>query len=126
MTASPFSIAVKPDWEGLVRTIQRKGTLRRVHFIELFLDREIQRAIAERFGLLEDWAPEDAVKECQLQVRIQRFFGYDFVRASVDGLEMPLRRTPTADTAALARTGGRVYMEEHAGPITNGAMRRKG
>jgi len=52
-------------------------------------------------------------------VALQRFLGYDYVRVGLDGLQMPLKRTAVQDTAALARRGGREYMEEHRGPITS-------
>jgi hypothetical protein len=42
----PFDTDVTPDWQGLRDCILRQGTPRRVHHIELFLDREIQEAIA--------------------------------------------------------------------------------
>jgi len=51
--SSPFSVRVTPDWEGLDRTIRRQGEPQRVHFIELFLDGEIQDAICELSGA--DW-----------------------------------------------------------------------
>jgi len=59
MEISSFSASIKPDWEALVRCIERKGTPERVHFIELFLDREVQTAICEKFGLLDGLDPDD-------------------------------------------------------------------
>jgi len=116
---SPFSIDVTPDWEGLVRCIERRGTPDRVYFIELFLDGEVQDALCERFGLLEGLDSRDPFFELKRQVILQRFLGYDTVRCSLDGLDMPLNRTAIEDTAGLSRQGGRSYMEEHTGPITN-------
>ena len=46
MPNSPFAVDVTPDWEALVRCIRREGTPRRVHNIELFLDGEVQQAVA--------------------------------------------------------------------------------
>ncbi len=115
----PFSVQITPDWEGLVRCILRQGTPERVHFIELFLDPEVQDAICTRFHLLEGLDPDDPFFEQKRQVRLQRFLGYDYVRCGLEGMEMPLRGTAIEDTAALRRAGGRTYMEEHRGPITN-------
>jgi uroporphyrinogen decarboxylase len=97
----------------------REGTPERVHYIELFLDREVQEAIAQRFNLLEGLDQDDAYFLQQRAVRLQRFLGYDYVRQGVDALDMPLNRTTTQDTAELARAGGRVYTDETKGPITS-------
>ncbi|MGC8781205.1 MAG: uroporphyrinogen decarboxylase family protein [Anaerolineae bacterium] len=121
MPNTPFAVEITPDWEALVRCIRREGTPRRVHHIELFLDAEVQEAICRRYDLLADLDPADPYFDLRRQIAIQRFLGYDYVRCGVDNLEMPLHRTPTEDTAALQRAGGRAYMEEHRGPITNWA-----
>ena len=114
-----FSTDVSPDWQGLVDCVLRKGTPDRVHHIELFLDREVQHAVCVRFELLEDMDQESLSFDLERQIAIQRFLGYDYVRSGLDDLEMPLKRTEIEDTAELQRAGGRAYMEEHSGPITN-------
>ena len=121
MVGSPFDVDVTPDWRALVRCIGREGTPTRVHHIELFLDAEVQDAICDRFGLIDDLDAEDPYYLLQRQIRIQRFLGYDYVRCSVEGLEVPLNRMTIDDTADLQREGGRNYMEEHRGPITTWA-----
>jgi uroporphyrinogen decarboxylase len=103
----------------LVCCIERKGTPDRVYFIELLWDEEVQTAICDRFGLLDGLDPDDAFFEQKRLVKLQRFLGYDYVRCSLDGWEMPLNRLAVEDTAGLAREGGRRYIEEHKGPITN-------
>lgn len=115
----PFSIEIKPDWQSLVSCIRRQGTPKRVHFIELYLDLEVQNAICEQFGLQKGLDPDDPAYLLKRQIRLQRFLGYDYVRCGVEGLVVPLKRATIADTAALQRDGGRSYMEEHIGPITN-------
>ena len=119
MSDSLFSVEVTPNWEGLVDCILRKGTPDRVYYIELFLDEEVQEAICDRYGLLAGLDSHAPFFDLQRQVRIQRFLGYDYVRGRLDDLEMPLKRTAIEDTAGLQREGGRRYMEEHKGPITN-------
>ena len=119
MGKGSLSVEVTPNWEGLVDCILRKGTPERVHFIELFLDREVQDAICKRYGLLEDLDEDDPVFEQRRQIVIQRALGYDYVRCRVEGLDVPLNRMVLEDTASLQREGGRQYMEEHKGPITN-------
>jgi len=102
-----------------VACILRQGTPRRVHFIELFLDGEVQTAICERFGLLEGLDPDDPYYPQKRQVILQRELGYDYVRAGLEDFDWPLKRAIIADTAELERASGRSFMEEHVGPITN-------
>ncbi len=121
MSKSPFAIDIAPDWESLVRCIRREGTPHRVHYIELFLDAEVQQAVCERFGLLDDLDPDDLYFDLKRQIAIQRFLGYDYVRCGVENLDMPLTRAKIEDTAEMQRADGRAYMEEHRGPITSWA-----
>jgi len=114
-----FSVGHEPNGEGLVSCIKREGTPPRVHFMELFLDDEVQKAICARFGLLEDLEGNDPYFEQKKQIRLQRFLGYDYVSCSLEGLEMRFHETKVKDTARLSRNGGRSYMEEGEGPITN-------
>ncbi len=115
---SPFAVPAVPDWRGLRDTILRQGTPSRVHHIELFLDAEVSDAICERYGLLEGLEPGDPYYAEKRQVIVQSFLGYDYVRASMAGMEMPLNYMNTEDTAKLSRAGGRSYVDEHRGPVT--------
>ena len=119
MRNSPFSVDITPDWEGLVDCILRRRTPRRVHFVELFLDAEVRAAIAQRCGVWDGLDADDPYVDLREEVAIQRFLGYDYVRCGVEGMDMPLKGTLTEDTAELQREGGRRYLEEHKGPITN-------
>jgi uroporphyrinogen decarboxylase len=117
--ASPFRIAITPDYEGLVKSITRTGAPERVHHIELFLDAEIQAAICERFDLEDGLNTNDPHFAHKRLIRIQRFLGYDYVRCGLDCLEFPLRRLAIEDTAGYKRTIGRNFVDEHTGPITS-------
>ena len=119
MSKTPFDVDVTPDWEGLVRCVRREGTPERVHYIELFLDMEVQDAICERYGVLDDLDADDPFFQMQRLVRVQRFLGYDYVRCGVEDLAMPVTRMCVEDRAALPHAEGRSFMEEHKGPITN-------
>ncbi len=116
---TPFAAVLRPDWEGLVQSVSRQGEPDRVHFIELFLDAEVEDEIALRYGVLDglDRAAPDF--EYRRRIALQRFLGYDFVRCGVEGLDLPLRYGYAEDTAGLRRAGGRGFVDEHAGPITN-------
>ena len=116
---TPFATPVKPDWEAFRDCILRKGTPKRVHHIELFLDREVEDAICERYHLLDDLDPDDPAFPYRRQIKLQRFLGYDYVRQGIDVLDMPLRQMTTEDTADIKRAGGRTYLDESRGPITN-------
>ena len=121
MAGKGFSVDVTPDWQAFLRCLRREGTPKRVHYIELFLDAEVQQAICDRFGLLDGLDPADPYFDLKAQVALQRFLGYDYVRAGLEGLNMPTTRILAEDTAELQRSGGRSFMEEHRGPITNWA-----
>ena len=109
----------EPNWEGLVDNILRKAAPDRVYHIELFHDLEIGEAIGERFGLLEGVAKDDPDYQRKKTIAVNRFCGFDYVRAGVTGLDFHLHRGVTADTADLPRGGGRAYQDEHTGPIMN-------
>jgi len=81
---SPFCVEITPNWEGLVRCIQRRGTPDRVYFIELFLDPEVQTAICQRFQLLDELDRSDPFFEQKRQIILHRFLGYDYVRCSLE------------------------------------------
>ena len=110
-----------PDWRGLLDNIARKGTPERVFHIELFHDLEIARAIMDRFGLaagLDENSPDYGRWR---HITFQRFCGFDFVRVGLGGVGIPTCNHVTQDTAALNRSEGRVYRDEHVGPITTWA-----
>jgi len=118
-TIVDFTGSVTPDWESFVRCIRREGTPHRVHHIELFLDAEVQDAVAGRFGLDDGLDRADPTFPWQRQVRVQRFLGYDYVRCGLDNIVWTFTQHNTADTAPLSRAAGRTFMDNQAGPIAN-------
>jgi uroporphyrinogen decarboxylase len=116
---SPFSTATQPDWEGFISCVKREKTPQRVHNIELFLDGEVQNAICERYGLLDGLDPTDAHFNEKKTIALYRFLGYDYVRCGLEGMDFQSRRALVEDTAELGRAGGRSYVDEITGPITN-------
>lgn len=119
MSFTKFCRSIQPDGEAFLRCIRREGTPERVHFVELFLDQEVNDAVVRRFGLTWDESGDDVARYMSRYVAIQRFLGYDYVRCGVENMAWPFHRTATEDTAALARSSGRSYIDEHRGPITN-------
>ena len=120
MATTPFSTEVTPDWESFVRCLRPGGKpANRVHHIELFLDREIEEAICQRYGVLDGMdRGEPFVFERQRSIRLRRFLGYDYIHCGVP-LDWPMHRHEVDDTAELSRHGGRSFVDLHAGPITN-------
>lgn len=121
MEKSFTSIAVKPDYEGFLNCVRRKGTPQRTYFAELFIDGEVQEVIGQRYGVLEGLREDDPQFGFRRHIAIQRFLGYDYVIGGLDGMAMPTKRVVTEDTAGLKRAGGRSYIDEHTGPITSRA-----
>jgi len=118
VTQSPFSKDITPDWENLVRCIARQGTPNRVHTLELFLDEEVKQAICDRYDLTEGLSAEDPFFILQREIAIQRFLGYDYVLCGLSGVDMPMNWNIVEDTAENKRTIGRIFIDEHVGPIT--------
>ena len=113
------SIDITPNWQALNDCLLRKGTPDRAHVMELYLDAEQKDAICKRFHLLDGLDEDDSFFHLRREIILQRFLGYDYVSCGL-GLEMILPRgTTVQDTAELERSGGREFLEEHAGPITN-------
>lgn len=107
----------QPDWPGLVDTILRRGTPRRVHNIELFHDGEVRDALTQRFDLARGLRRDDPDYGRKLYIAVQRFCGMDYVRVGMADLAWPLFRQMVADTAGLQRASGRAYQDEVHGPI---------
>jgi uroporphyrinogen decarboxylase len=87
--------------------------------MELFLDKEVQVHLCKRFGLLTGLQQDDPFFAEQRYMRVLRFLGYDYVPQGIDPFNLPIKMIETADTANLQREGGRSYVDESKGPITN-------
>lgn len=114
-----FLTPIKPDGEGFINCIKRLGTPKRPHNIELFLDMEIQDAIARRFGLEKGLDRSDPFFAQKRLIVVQRFLGYDYVTAGVANLAFSIPKLLTPDMSDLKKsTGMRSFAEEHRGPVT--------
>ena len=108
----------RPNWEGLVRNILRKGTPDRVYNIELFHDGEVEDAIVQRFGLDAHLSRADPDYTRWRHLAMARFLGFDTIRVGLRNVTVGTYHQSTEDTAGLPRSGGRNYQDEHKGPIT--------
>lgn len=109
----------KPDWEAFIQCLKRMGTPRRVHFIEIYLDEEVKQALCARYDLLDGLDPDDPYFLEKREIVIQRFLGYDYVLAGLENFALSLHWMVADDVAELKRASGRLYIDEHRGPITN-------
>jgi len=81
----------------------------------------VKDAICQRFNLVEGLDHENPYYGLMREIAIQRFLGYDYVTCSLEGVGLQFNQAATEDTAALARGAGRLYMDEHRGPVTSWA-----
>ncbi len=100
--------------------LHRRKMPRRVHHVELFLDREIKEAVGARFELAEDLLRSDPLFETKRDAALHAFLGYDMFRVGI--VHKAIFPTPTltaSDTTALSKQGraARDWQEEHVGPI---------
>ena len=109
----------KPNWEGLVDNILRKGTSDRVFFGELFQDPPVADAIADRYDLAAGLDPDDPRFDMKKYIKVQRFSGFDYVRTSLLYADWQLHYDITEDTAEIAKENGRAFIDSHTGPITS-------
>jgi len=113
-----FTVAIQPDYEGLLKTVRREGTPKRVHHIELFLDAEVKKAIVDGFGLGRSLSKTDPRYGEKLEIELSRFLGYDYVHVGLDaGLIIPVNTVTQTDSAELAKDGGRTWVPEGKGAI---------
>jgi hypothetical protein len=115
--SKPFTLDVQPDGEELLRCIRREGTPSRVHFIELFLDPEVETAICECYGVAAHLDPADPFFAEKRMIALQRFLGYDHVRAWPEGIDYTFRMLNAPDTAGLPRAAGRDYVDDKRGIV---------
>ena len=106
----------QPDWKGLLDNLRRRGTPDRVYHIELYHDAEIIDAIVGRFELDKGLDRDSPDYDRWKTIAFNRFCGLDHVRVALD-LTLTFHRHKVEDTAALKRTGGREFQDEHTGPI---------
>ncbi len=114
----PFTQVHKLDWEALVANLRRRGTPKRVFFVELFQDREIEDAIDRRFGVTKGLDRADPHFEGKRSIAMQRFLGYEYVPCGL--MSLPAGGCgAAADTAEEGQTKGeRWWINESTGPIT--------
>ena len=107
-----------PDFAALERVVRGEQLPRRVHFVELGVDAEMQRYIVEQM-MGEKWiAPQgDFPEHLRQLLRFYLIMGYDYIPIwpPIQGLPQ-FKERRTSDTAVLSR-GERSWAEESSGII---------
>jgi hypothetical protein len=79
-----LDMPIQPDYEALLANLRRAGTPGRVHYMELFLDYEIKQAVINRYGIGSGISDDDPYRHLKLEIELQRFLSYDYVRGGID------------------------------------------
>jgi len=124
-SVSPILEKPEPDFDTLARVVSGQQEAKKVHQVELVVDREVLQAIQERY-LGQGWIPlTGATREPYIRqlINIHYLLGYDFV---VEGAwraawrnHPPLQSISTADTAGELARDRREWANEGWGIITS-------
>lgn len=107
----------RPDFEELKRVLSGRKKASRVHFAELYSDREIVAGVLSEY-LGENPVPtplDNPEKYYRQLIKFWSCMGYDYIRIA-GGLDFPGPARLADDTAALSR-GTRQWAEEGIGAI---------
>ncbi|MHB0999902.1 MAG: uroporphyrinogen decarboxylase family protein [Armatimonadota bacterium] len=125
MTDRYFSIPVEPDFNALKDNLLRKGTPKRVHYLDLYQDMEIKELLIQRYGIddhLDKGSPDYAYLR---EIELQKFLGYDVVCGPLNPhliWPMPVHKavnqtTQDSDDLGEQQRGARYWQDEHDGVI---------
>jgi len=118
---NPLLEQPSPDFAELERVLRGEQEPRRVHLVELGIDREVLQAIAERY-LDEPWIPwtdEPQESSTRQLITLYHRLGYDYVPRWLAWSNHPSpRRRRAGDTAGLPR-GEREWVNESRGLISS-------
>ncbi len=127
MNSDLLSILVEPDFAAFRANILRKGTPKRVHYLELYEDWEIKDAVVSRYDLEKSLDRNDPAFAWKREIAIQKFLGYDSVCGALEPILAFPESAHKVDALAAADTtaaegqsrGQRAWANEHDGPIQN-------
>jgi len=112
---------VVPDVDELLAVVRRQKKPRRVHHIELFLDREVKDVVWERYELGNGISESDPHYRLKREIRLHEFLGYDVFRFEFlpHTLHFDMPFVDANDTTSIGgqHRGTREWTEEHEGPI---------
>jgi len=111
----------EPDVKRLRAALGRSGLPDRVPFMELFADPEIMASILRKPARLltdEGLNASEKKERLSLIIRFYEMLGYDYVPATVDGLEVDFPRIPGRDPSPSLNRGVRKWAVEGEGAIT--------
>jgi len=114
------SLAIQPNYEGLLRNLRREDTPDRVYNQELFLDHEVQEALHDRFGPADHLDVADPYYPQKANIALHRFLGYDTFIAHLRGLEFPKdNKTVLQVMSGTSLAEERRWQDESHGPIAS-------
>lgn len=125
MRSGLLNTRIEPDFHSLRKNLLRQGTPQRVHYIELYQDREIKDLVVDLFQLDRDLDPGASDYALRREVAIQKFLGYDVVCGAFEpmlsfpsnsGSSVPVIAEDTTRIAGQSR-GARQWANEHDGII---------
>jgi uroporphyrinogen decarboxylase len=112
---------VVPDVYELLSVIRREKRPERLHYIELFLDREIKDVIWEKYELGKKLKTSDPYYNLKRDIRLHDFLGYDVFRYEflLHSILFDMPFIDASDTTSVSsqQRGVREWTEEHEGPI---------
>jgi uroporphyrinogen decarboxylase len=115
-----FSVPIEPDVHEMTDILFRRRMPRRIHHVELFLDKEIKEAVCARFELAPELNKSDPLFDAKRDATLHAFLGYDMFRVGVARKTVfPTSTVSTRDTTILPaqERASRDWQEEHVGPI---------
>jgi len=115
-----FEERVEPNVNELIDIIVNKGTGKRVHFIELFLDEEIKEMVCRRYGIGASINPNAPFAALQKDIELYQFLGYDIFWVAghhKDVFSFDMISTEDTTTEEKQARDNREWMNEHVGII---------
>jgi uroporphyrinogen decarboxylase len=76
---------VKPDWDGMMRTMRREGSPERVFYFEHGIAQNVQHALDERFSICAHLRTSDPHYEHRFRAAVHRFLGHELFRVFPPG-----------------------------------------
>lgn len=105
-----FIHSITPDVGDLISVLYRRGEQKRLHFLELFIDREIKEALLEMLELEGDLRFGDDPYDLGKDIILHKALGYEVFR-------VPVVRKTAFQVQSSTSDDSREWVEEHQGPI---------
>ena len=115
---APFTEIHRLDPDALIADLRREGTPKRVHFMELFQDFDIEEAVDRKYGVTAGLDRNSPDFWGLRSIAMQRFLGYEYVPCGLLRLDTGDQLTARDTTMEGQNKGERNWINEHKGIIT--------